>query len=165
MTSWLPWRATSAKPATSACSTAMRSYTWIESNVTGRSRCNWNPAAMPTYCTALGKLLLAFAETGRQRHLLNSLAPVRYTDKTITDRKELALALEEIRDRGYAINHGEDAVGLIALAVPVRDPSGTVVAGVAAHVPEARMPLRQLIQWRHRLDEAAQAIAGVLFRS
>ena len=119
---------------------------------------------VPIYCTALGKLLLAFAGDVQQRHLLSKVERVRHTEATITDHDKLVAALEEIRNRGYAINYGEDVAGLIALAVPIRDPGGHVVAGLAMHVPEARMNVVQLTRWKDRMAAAAHDIAGLLFQ-
>lgn len=119
---------------------------------------------VPIYCTALGKLLLAFAEDVQQRHLLAKVQRVRHTETTIIEHDKLVVALEEIRHRGYAINYAEDVAGLIALAVPIRDPSRHVVAGLAMHVPEARMSVVQLTRWKDRMAAAADEIAELLFQ-
>jgi len=135
-----------------------------------RVECDWplkvhlEPGShVPVHCTAIGKLLLAHAESGVQRRILAVTKLTKYTENTITDPRRLDLALEEIRERGYSTNNGEDAVGLVALAVPVKDPRGDVIAGLAVHAPDARVPLKTMLSLRPRMETAAARIGSVLF--
>src|SRR3546814_17041105 len=61
------------------------------------------------------------------------------TDNTITDPESLEAALKIIRRDDYAINDQENDIGLIGLAVPIRDAAGRVVAALAVHAPEPRL--------------------------
>ena len=49
-----------------------------------------------------------------------------YTDHTITTPEALQKELEDIRNRGYAIENGEYKVGLRSVAAPVFDEDGQV---------------------------------------
>ena len=65
---------------------------------------------------------------------LEKLAP-----RTITDPVELRLDLERTRARGYATAVDELEPGLWAVAAPVRDAGGTVVAALSISGPTVRL--------------------------
>jgi IclR family transcriptional regulator, acetate operon repressor len=113
-----------------------------------RVECNWplreqlRPGSrVPSHCTAMGKLLLAHLSTRRRERLLSVMPLERFTDYTITDPEKLSEHFRQIREQGYSINNQEDSVGLIALAVPIRNSNNKVFAGLAIHGPEARMSI------------------------
>jgi len=97
---------------------------------------------LPAYATSGGKVLLA--ELPREE--LRSLYPRglrRFTPQTKTFTQlldELALVLM----RGYAVNQEESVSGLSAVAVPLRDRSGTTIAAVAMSAPSERLPPRRV---------------------
>lgn len=137
-----------------------------------RVECHWplrmqlHPGSrVPVHCTALGKLLLAHLEPDRVQSLVNSLPLEQFTPHTLVTPDALQSALKTIREQGYAVNEEEDFLGLSALAVPVRDISGRVMAGLAVHAPIARFPLSKMLERRGLLEEAAQRIGAELFQS
>jgi DNA-binding IclR family transcriptional regulator len=82
-----------------------------------------------------------------------------FTPRTLRTQEQLTQALQQIRQCGFAINEEEDSLGLNALAVPIRDPRGRVVAGLAVHAPLARMDLATMVGKRERLEHCAADIA------
>jgi DNA-binding IclR family transcriptional regulator len=88
----------------------------------------------PAHCTATGKLFLACAPPDEVRAILGRGFP-RFTERTIGDAETLLLELERVRTNGYAINDRELADNLIAVAAPVRDHRGQVVAAVGVSAP------------------------------
>ncbi len=93
---------------------------------------------MPAYCTAMGKVLLAYLPDDVQRDLIAQMKLERNSPSTITSKQALRAELEQIREDGYAVNEQELRPGLQAIAVPVRDESREVVAAVGiAASPEA----------------------------
>jgi IclR family pca regulon transcriptional regulator len=93
---------------------------------------------MPAYCTAMGKVLLAYLPDEVQRDLIAQLKLERNTPSTITSKQALRAELERIAEDGYAINDQELRPGLQAIAVPIRDESREVIAAVGiAASPEA----------------------------
>lgn len=135
-----------------------------------RAECDWplrvqlRPGSrVPAYCTAIGKLLLAFCESRRRRKIIDMMDLIPLTENTITDPVLLDLAFEEIQARSFAVNKEEDSVGLIAVAVPIRDPSGEVVAGLGLHAPTARMSIDRAKGYLPKLRAAADEMASALF--
>jgi IclR family acetate operon transcriptional repressor len=93
------------------------------------------------HARASGKVLLAFAADGVREAYLDRLALKRLTPNTITTRSALEQELDTIRERGYALDQEEFAVGLSCIAVPVDkgfSPFVLVVAGPTERVLEHR---------------------------
>lgn len=134
-----------------------------------RVECNWPLRAplrpgskVPCHCTAIGKLLLAHLPARRRERLLAVLPLHRYTEYTITDRQAFTDHLREIRKQGYSINNQEDSLGLIGLAVPIRNRSKAVIAGLAIHGPEVRLPVDKAKTYLDDLHAAAAQLGEAL---
>jgi IclR family acetate operon transcriptional repressor len=114
----------------------------------------------PAHCTAVGKVLLAYAGAG-QRALVAARPLKRYTPKTITSTAALERELEEVRRRGYATDEEEFEDGIRCVAAPVRDYRGRVVAALSVSVPAGRLPraraaslVEQVLDTARRVSEA-----------
>jgi len=99
---------------------------------------NWLGRRTPVHCTASGKAIAAFAADPVRIRLLE-LPLDRVTPHTITDRAELEAQLDDIRQSGIAHTHEELEVGLDALAAPVFDADGEVVAALDVSGPSHRL--------------------------
>jgi DNA-binding IclR family transcriptional regulator len=99
---------------------------------------NWLGRRTPVHCTASGKVILAFGPAAiRERLLARPLE--RSTPHTITDRSGLEVQLDAARAAGLARTHEELEVGLDAIAAPVYDAGGEVVAAVDVSGPSHRL--------------------------
>jgi DNA-binding IclR family transcriptional regulator len=99
---------------------------------------NWLGRHTPAHCTASGKVILAFGpEAARRRLFARPLE--RSTPHTITDPDELETQLEATRQAGFARTYEELEVGLDAIAAPVYDAGGDVVAAVDVSGPAHRL--------------------------
>ncbi len=134
-----------------------------------RAECDWplrvqlRPGShLPIHCTAIGKLLLANLGAEQREQILRTMDMRRFTKNTITDPQMLEAQLEQIAAQGYSINNQEDAVGLIAIAVPIRDPNGAIVAGLGVHAPEPRYSIAKAINDLPRFQAAAERIGKAL---
>jgi IclR family transcriptional regulator, pca regulon regulatory protein len=90
---------------------------------------------LPAYCTAMGKVLLAFLPEEDQRAVLAEMKLAKRGPQTITTKKALLEELERVREEGFAVNGEELVAGLISIAVPIRNENREVIAAinVAAH--------------------------------
>ncbi|MCW4115881.1 IclR family transcriptional regulator [Aurantimonas sp. MSK8Z-1] len=82
------------------------------------------------YCTATGRALLAFRGDHEIEAYLDRVSLLSYTGFTVTGRAALIDVLAEVRRRGFAINDQEFITGSTAVAAPVRDGSGAVIAAL-----------------------------------
>jgi IclR family transcriptional regulator, pca regulon regulatory protein len=94
---------------------------------------------LPVYCTAMGRVLLAFAGDAERSAYLSRARLVRHTPHTIADRAGLRAEIERVRAEGYAIVDQELEIGLRSLAVPVRRLDQSVAAAMNVGVQAARV--------------------------
>jgi DNA-binding IclR family transcriptional regulator len=114
---------------------------------------NWIGQRTPLHATSSGKVLLAFAdETLRKAVLTGPLE--RHTERTVTDPNELRRQLDEAVRRGWAGTNEELEVGLTAVAAPIRNGAGRVIAAVSVSGPSYRLQVESFP------DVAARLIAG-----
>src|SRR5690606_6595498 len=113
----------------------------------------------PVYCTSTGKILTAFLTRAERDALLPASFP-RLAAKTITDRETLEQALAEVRQRDYAVAVDEFADGLSAVAAPVRDHTGRVIAAVSVTGPTYRMGPEQIATFASLVKVAATRISA-----
>jgi DNA-binding IclR family transcriptional regulator len=114
----------------------------------------WVGQSTPAHATSSGKVLLAHLP-GLDLEALLGADLQRYTDHTIIDRDLLARELESVRQRGWASSVEEYELGLNALAAPVRDHDGTVVAAISVAGPSFRLTREDLAGAAPRLLQAA----------
>jgi IclR family transcriptional regulator, pca regulon regulatory protein len=85
---------------------------------------------LPAYCTSLGTVLLAHLAPDIQRRLIAEMTPVEHGPKTILSKQQLREELERVRADGMGFNDEASAEGIRAIAAPVRDEAGDVIAAV-----------------------------------
>jgi DNA-binding IclR family transcriptional regulator len=95
---------------------------------------------VPAYCTAHGKALLAdFDLTGLEA--LFGPGPLHaYTERTITSTADLAKECSQIKEQGFITDDEEFHEGIRAVAAPVRDKDGGVIAAIGVAAPKSRFP-------------------------
>ncbi|WP_226345617.1 IclR family transcriptional regulator domain-containing protein [Agilicoccus flavus] len=82
----------------------------------------------PAYATSMGRVLLAGLPDAEIEAYLARVELSPLTAHTQTDPGRLRETLRAVRADGHALVEGELELGLRSLAVPIRDPAGTVVA-------------------------------------
>lgn len=97
----------------------------------------------PLYCTGIGKALLAFSEQEYINRFLKQVKFVKYTDNTITHKKELKDELEKIKKSGYAIDNMEHEDNIRCVAAPILDYSGDLIAAISISAPTQRMSMKR----------------------
>ncbi len=116
---------------------------------------NWVGQSTPAHATSSGKVLLAHVPDLDLEALLGSTLQ-RYTPNTITDVGVLAHELHVVRVRGWASTVEEYEPGLNALAAPVRDHAGAVVAAISVAGPSFRLTPEEFAAITPRLLQAAE---------
>ncbi len=102
--------------------------------------------AAPLHIGAAGKALLAFDNDRFESMQKEELEKV--TEQTIADHSQLEAEIRKVRKLGYAISAEEGSTGLAAVAAPVFEAGGAVVASIALSVPlqrGTRQRLRELV--------------------
>lgn len=113
------------------------------------------------HCTAVGKALLARMEPQRAREILRHTEMVRHTDNTITSAEDFEAELERVRVAGYAVDEGEQELGVRCVAVAL---AGPLPAAVSISGPTTRMTDDLLASAVPRLRAAADALVDEMAR-
>ncbi|MBP2369674.1 IclR family transcriptional regulator [Pseudonocardia parietis] len=97
---------------------------------------NWLGRITPMHNTSSGKVLLAAAIADDPAAMPDDLGPRR--------RAALAAELVRVSELGYAWSIEEFETGLNAVAAPVHDHAGTVIAALSLSGPAYRMPAERI---------------------
>jgi DNA-binding IclR family transcriptional regulator len=119
---------------------------------------DWTGRCVPLHCAASGKVLLAsLPEREVMRLVRRGLEP--FTDRTITRLEPLLEELARVRRRGFATAFGEFEPTMNAIAAPVHDARGAVVAAVDVWGPSFRVAPARVPELVQHAREAAAAIS------
>jgi IclR family pca regulon transcriptional regulator len=103
---------------------------------------------LPAYPTSMGRVLLAGLGTERLEWYFAHARFAALTEKTVTDPARLRRLIADCRRHGYAAVEDELAYGVVAVAVPVRDSSGRVVAALNSSSHSKRISRSKLARER-----------------
>ncbi len=123
-------------------------------------------ARVPLYCSSVGKALLSAMPDGDVARALPRHGMRRLTEKTITSRLALRDDLALTRERGFAIDDEEHALGLRCVAGLVFDEAAEPIAAISVSGPTVRMSDQRIASLgdlvRRRADEITSRLGGVL---
>jgi len=117
---------------------------------------------VPMYCTAVGKVVLAFMDAERQDALIDGLELTPRTGNTIKTREELREQLKKIRAAGFAIDNEELEYGLVCVAVPILNRTGEPVAALSVSGPKQRMTCEKIDEMYNVLSVHSRDISHVI---
>ncbi|MGW0761316.1 IclR family transcriptional regulator [Streptomyces sp. NPDC002814] len=120
---------------------------------------NWVGQLTPLHATSSGKILLAHLPAKERAALLAGTGLSKVTPRTITAKTKLEKNLAEARERGYALALEELEIGLHAMAAPVRDRNGQVIAALSASGPSYRFTEDRLHELSPVLRKGAEEIS------
>ena len=98
---------------------------------------NWVGQHIPLHATSNGKVLLSELSADEVDNRLPRLPS--YTAETVTARARLRRDLVEVREQGYAVAVDELEIGLTAIAAPIRNAHGDVIASLSVSGPTFRL--------------------------
>ncbi|MFF6807040.1 IclR family transcriptional regulator C-terminal domain-containing protein [Streptomyces sp. NPDC012616] len=120
---------------------------------------NWVGQLTPLHATSSGKILLAHLPAEERTALLAEAGLKKVTPHTITARTKLEKNLAEARERGYAWAREELEIGLHAMAAPIRNRDGEVIAALSASGPSYRLTDERLHELSPVLLKGADEIS------
>jgi IclR family acetate operon transcriptional repressor len=91
----------------------------------------WVGRHLDLHCTAQGKALIAQLPEADLNKLFGGRALAQFTPKTIVTLVGLKTHLAEVRSNGFAVNNEEQVYGVRAVAVPIVNVSGAVIAAIS----------------------------------
>jgi len=119
-------------------------------------------AAVPLYCTAVGKVMLAYMPDEEREKVLPQLGLKRLTPNTVGNLQELGAELYRVRKNGYACDLEEHELHIRCVAAPIWDHAGEVTASVSITAPTVRMAVTRLRQLAPLIQTAGLQISREL---
>jgi IclR family acetate operon transcriptional repressor len=119
-------------------------------------------AAVPLYCSAVGKVMLAYMPEEERERILPELTIKRLTQNTVGNLQELRAELYRVHKNGYACDLEENEMHIRCLAAPIWDHAGCVQSSVSITAPTVRMPVTRLRQLAPLIQSAGLHISGEL---
>jgi DNA-binding IclR family transcriptional regulator len=120
---------------------------------------NWVGQLTPLHATSSGKVLLAHLPTKERTALITRVGLQKVTPHTITAKTKLEKNLAAVREARYAWAREELELGLHAIAAPVRDRDGDVIAALSASGPSYRLTEERMHQLAPVLLKGADEIS------
>ncbi len=134
--------------------TSVRTLVRLEAHIGSR---------FPAHPTSMGRVLLAGLNAERLEHYFRTQKFVALTEHTVTDPKKIRQLIDECRRSGYSAVQDELAYGVVAVAVPVLDQHGRVVAALNSSSHSRRTTKAKLVRERlSMLRLASQQISTEL---
>lgn len=104
---------------------------------------------LPTNAGASAYVLLAWRPDDEVGTVLAATRFEAFTERTITNRRDMVRRLRETREQGYAVSYGELDRDVLGIAAPIRGGAAAdaevvaaiSVAAVGARVPQERIPV------------------------
>ncbi|QIX25204.1 IclR family transcriptional regulator [Nocardioides sp. JQ2195] len=118
---------------------------------------NWVGQHIPLHATSNGKVLLSGLTEERLDEVLGGLTA--YTELTITKKGRLRAEVEKVRDVGYAVAVDELEVGLTAVAAPIHNAHGDVIASLSVSGPTLRLDGERLEEVIPMVVDAAAEVS------
>jgi DNA-binding IclR family transcriptional regulator len=119
-------------------------------------------ATVPLFCTAVGKVLLAYLPEVEREKILDQLELKRFTENTASNLQELQAELHRTRKQGYACDLEEHEPHIRCIAAPIWDHAGMVNASLSVTGPAVRMSTARLRQIAPLICDAGLKISEQL---
>ena len=94
---------------------------------------------LPVYCTAIGKVILAFMDKEKAEEIINGICFKQLTKDTISDKSELLSAIDKISHEGVAYDFEEFESGVVCIAAPLYYKKGEPIGAISVSGPAGRL--------------------------
>lgn len=116
------------------------------------------------HCTALGKAIAAFLPESQAAAIVSGRTLLPHNENTIVSHRRFWAELAATRQRGYAIDDEEDAIGYRCLGAPVLDAANMPVAAVSVMGSTAEITAENIPSLAAELVRAAERITASIRR-
>jgi IclR family pca regulon transcriptional regulator len=101
---------------------------------------------LPSYCTAMGRVLLASLAPEEAVARLDAMERRRLTPYTRTGLDDLLAILDTVRKDGFCVVDKELEVGLISISVPVVNTAGVAKAAINVATLASRVSAEEMVE-------------------
>jgi len=121
-------------------------------------------STIPLHAGASSKILMAYLSEEEWDRIIKTEGLKRYTFNTIVNKQKLKKHLREIRKQGFAFSDQEVDKDVRAIAVPILNDKGEIVAGLSIAGPAYRINKKKLTTLRKIIKEYAEKISNNLYK-
>ncbi len=114
---------------------------------------------LPLYAGSAGKVMMAYLPEEKVKEIIEASCLAPFTARTITDPSVLMQELEKIRQRGYAVSHGEWIQDASGIAAPVFGPSKDVIGALTISGPTQRFTRDTIEKYAREVVASAHEIS------
>jgi IclR family pca regulon transcriptional regulator len=119
----------------------------------------------PAYATSTGRVLLAHKDPAQVKEMFRSETLSKITEFTETRPERIAQILEQVRVQDYCAVQDELEVGIVSVAVPLRDATGRVIAAMNCSCVTRRTTAKEMVKTRlSLLRQYAARVADAIHR-
>lgn len=118
---------------------------------------NWVGQHIPLHATSNGKVLLSELDKTELNEILATLPS--YTELTVTSKARLRAELAQVREQGYAEAIDELEVGLTAVAAPIRNAHGDIIASMSVSGSTFRLTADRIPDAIEQVTAAAKEVS------
>ncbi len=119
-------------------------------------------SSQSAYCSALGKVLLAYLSEDELSKYFKEVKLTARTTNTITNEEMLRTTFKKIRTQQYALDMEELELGLICIAIPVFNQQNQLVASISASGPSSRFKAENINSYLSILQKGRREIEAKL---
>ena len=102
---------------------------------------------IPLYCSGVGKAMVSEMDEDMVKDIWNRSTITAYTPYTITDYEAFTDELEQIRERGYALDNEENEAGVRCIAVSLNTFTEQEQYAFSISAPVSRMNNERYMNW------------------
>lgn len=122
----------------------------------------WIGKKLPLHSSGVGKALIAWLPEEKIDQLIPEEKLTKFTDTTITSKKQLKKELAEIREKGWAYDNQEDVQGVHCIAAPIFDKNGEPIAAISISGVLFQLPVDKIENYSILVRKACQALSNKL---
>lgn len=122
----------------------------------------WIGKKLPLHSSGVGKALIAWLPEEKIDQLIPEEKLTKYTDTTITSKKQLKKELAKIRTQGWAYDNQEDVQGVHCIAAPIFNKNNEPIAAISISGVLFQLPIDKIEKYSILVRKACQALTNKL---
>ena len=122
----------------------------------------WIGRHVDAHSSSIGKVLIAELSDLEIEALFRERPLARFTNKTVCCLQDLKAHLAKVRHNGFAVNDEEHIVGVRAVAAPIVNHVGRVIASIGVNGSHTEMPRSELLNVAKEVVAAAREVSRKL---
>lgn len=134
-------------------------YIYISEGENAAQLDTYTGMSFPLHVTSMGKAILAHLPETRTQEIIKKHGIKEFTKNTITDEDALYQELEDIRNRGYAIDDEERVPGVRSVGAAIVDSNDTVHGAISVSGPVSRLKGER---FREEIPDAVLQSANII---